>query len=278
MSLLKTHAGTILAGVFGSIATVLVTYLLSASPDGPQPKVSVSWISSPTTRIAGDNDLDRQAKLLENLFGVPDVPYISTFLRVHGDVTLFAITISNDTNKRTKDVEIFGEAICCAIVVTGRGADKKFKYFPNKTPITIPPMGPEESARVFMLGTAYSYYSSFPLRILHAGARLNPYINTFHDRTVLIGTVPFLIKYAEFVDFAVILLLGLLLIFIAAVIHAIAVQNNFPRLIKSTSDAEASRIVRFSDFIREKYAQKLEPTLREPPRPSPAPPSPPTTQ
>lgn len=209
--------------------------------------------------------------MLDNLFGVPDVPYISSFLRAHADVTLFAITVSNDTSRRTKDVEIFGEALCCALVVIGRGADRKFKYFPNKTPITIPPLGPEEIATVLALGTGYSYYNSFPLRILHAGARLSADVHTFHDRHVLIGTVPFLIKYASFADLAFVLLLALLLLFIGIAFYSNSIQNNFPSLIKATSDAEANRIVRFSDFIREKHAQKLDPILREPARP-PTPP------
>ena len=66
-------------------------------------------------------------------------------------------------------------------------------------------------------------------------------------------------------DFVIVGLLFLVALFIFAVIYTLSIQNNFPRLVKSIKDAEATRLVRFGDYIRAEHPEKLPVTLREHP-------------
>jgi hypothetical protein len=124
--------------------------------------------------------------------------------------------------------------------------------------------------KVLLLGSSYSYYQSFPLRILYGGVLLKSNLRTYDVGSELIGTARFLLPHPDATDFGVVVIVTLIALITIAAIRSLSLMGKFTKLIAITNDAEANRIVWFADYIRENQPKKLDPALRD----SPAQPSP----
>ena len=133
------------------------------------PTIEVAWISFPMTTFYNLDGIIKEPNLVQTLgrvFGGPNFIPVMTFFgnTERRDFTFFTVDVSNKSNRRTKEIEISGSALCCYLV-SGGVAGRKFR-FGQDGPITLPALHRVRLRRcsslaLRMLTTKVSHFISF---------------------------------------------------------------------------------------------------------------------
>lgn len=271
MNWIKQNGATILAAVLGAVVAALLGLILAKPTEGPYPTVEVAWISFPMATFYNIDDVRKEPNLLPSMgrqFGQSVTPLLVFFANSERrDFTLFTVTVSNKTDRRTKEVDISGDGFCCYLVSSGLISSKFL--FGREGPIKLPALQPGEETKVLILASSYSFYQSFPLHILSDGKLIQPTKVRLDRNSTPFGIVPKLIEYPELSEVVILVVLSVIAIVLLAFIHVLSILDNFPKMIKRTGNIEASRYVRFADYIRAEHPEKLPVSLRAHPASKP---------
>jgi hypothetical protein len=168
--------------------------------------------------------------------------------RLRGDVSvrLFAVKLSNNTNLRTKEIEISPEYGAVLISDYGlRATTKELK---------LEPLNPRSDKTIYAMVGRVGAFVRDPVRILHDGRRVDissyDLSDEFQAIVVFMGNYPTL-SYVLAAAGAI----SLILLLLSATLELLF-RKNMDLRARYTADSEIRKQVAFVDFVREKYPEK----------------------
>ncbi len=257
-----------MSGVAGSLVTVLAGIFLAASPDSPSPSASISWITAPWSLSSTYRaELLRQSATLERALQAPEVSPILSELSGYGDLTIYVVTITNNTERVSKELLVTADRAVLAAV--SKSQADKMTLVTGATPARIASLAPSETARIVLVTKELLLSDGPSVRILHDGRRIHPAKLTITKYDDPFGLMTLAVRYSPWSTIALAGFIVIVLALLCVSIWLTTISNNFPALVKQTTDKELERTVRFADFIRKNHANKLPETLRASPSSEP---------
>lgn len=228
------------------------------APDTASVEAEIKWVDVPnplqsTLTFIPSSELERLDKLIQLNFKMIGATAALRKVQFLGTVRIAVLTLANNTNVRSKQVEVSGSAD--ALLFSGDAAPAQTEYVSK---LKIKSLDPGTDATVYVISNPWTPYDSNPVRVLYDDRKVDVKLLEVSEdwqwATRIISGYPILtliiavLSFLSFLILCVVLPLGIIY------------NMNMPFRAKMTTEKDAKKLRAFMDYLAEHYPEKLKPT------------------